>query len=803
MTLYITEKHSQVAPLKKALGNQKDIQVTNLVGHIVQLLKPDEYDNGPGKAWASAYKNNKFPFCPDKWVKKMTPDKKDVFNKVKKLIKESDEIILAPDPDNEGVTLAMELVEMTGGLDKVKGMINMSKLDHSSLTKEIKIINKIPYERMYQAGLARSYIDWLTGMNLTSLATVIVGNAFPSDQQPIHFGGVKSPTIRMVVERDLQFESFDNIPFWQIKGIGKCNGKEFPIEVKLEGNTKFDTEKRAQDILNNLISKKTIVNKYSESNKKTQPPAPYSLTQLQVKANSKYKYKADEVLTKMAQPLYESGFQSYPRTDCNFYAEGSYEEVSSTLDAVAIYHSDLKEVINNIKPPFLKRPIFDDSKVSAHTALSPTSTPPKNISTPLDRIYKMVAERYVIQFLNDYEYLNIKGSSLINIDNEEIEIAFSENVTTNIGWKIIGSKEEEEDEDSQERSIPKLSKNDELEIISLDLKKGETKPKPRFKDGSLLTAMENISKIFDDEEVKKFLKGKGIGTVATRANILQELIKGGYFTRDKKGNLISTEKSRKYIDIIPKNMTSPVLRANMEASLTDILDGKAEVEGIVTSTMSSIKEFKKELEDIAIQRKIPASRAANFKEIEEKCPKCSANLKEGDKAFRCSKTGKWDAAKKKWTGECDFQVLKNVKPLGITLDKNALNKLLSNNNIENEKGSLKLDLKNPPFFLNLEYKQNLKPKETLKIECPLCQGAIIKTDKQFRCSNTGKWDAKKKKWDGKCDFIIWREMKKQNVFIEEEHLSKIFAGDKVEINNNSIYLDKKGSPYFIKIDFKK
>jgi DNA topoisomerase-3 len=592
MTLYITEKPSQVQALDLALKANKieDYKIVSLAGHLLSLF--DFKDYGVEGKWNELIELKQVPFFPKNFEKKVKPDSKfmrngkevtysyrDKIDEIKPILISANKIILATDPDNEGVVLALEILEKFNVAKNICGMINMSKLDLSSLKREVLITNRIGWINMFEAGEARAEYDWTFGMNTTIAATVKFGNG-----NLLNLGGVKLPTLRMVVDRDKEFEIFKEIPYFTI--LAKARFEEGVFLVKIQaGDERFSSENLAKDLLNKLRKNdfKMSVIEFTEVAKTTAPGKPYSLTDLQSVANKRYKLTASQTL-ELAQKLYQDiKIQSYPRTDSNYYAEGEFELAQDTLKALSSIDS-FKSVIDSIDMGNLvKRKIFDDSKIEAHTALSPLASITAEAFLKLGdverKIFLLVAERYIIQFMQDYKYLEIKGKA----SDDEILITFGENLALEKGFKSFANDGEYEEEESEtaQRTIPSLQKGDIIEILedSIEIKQGFTKPRPRFKEASLLQAMEKVHRFFEDKEVKEHLGDGGIGTPATRAKILEELktAKSGdtpYLELNQKGELVSTEKARFLMSILPDEVTSPLMRAKMERQLKEIIKGE-------------------------------------------------------------------------------------------------------------------------------------------------------------------------------------------------------------------------------------
>lgn len=720
MTLYITEKPSQISALKDALsknGMYKDVEIVALAGHIMKLYDFEDYDKTLTGSWTNLVLDQKVPFFPGALKKMVKPkssfvsngktissDYKKKFADVKEKISKASKIILATDPDNEGATLGLEVIEACNALNKVSGMINMSKLDIASLSQEVKVTNKLPYMKMYECGDSRAYFDQMFGINTSIIATVALGNG-----KTLQIGGVKLPTIRMVVERDLTFEQHKEIPYWTIKAKAKYDNQSFDIDIYLDDTEKFDTELEALNIKEKVCAiLKGKINGFTSQDKTEAPPKPYSLTDLQSESNKRYKLSADDTL-KTAQKLYaDFKIQSYPRTDCNYYANGEYDSVSTILSNLSSINKFKKfiDAIDNISKP-IKRKIFDDSKIEAHTALAPTQEAStdkyQELSDKDSKIFDLVAMRYIIQFLEDYKYLDISGKGVIE---NNIYFKFGENVTQSLGWKIST------DFTPVQRTIPTMKGNDIVEIDknSITITKGTSKPKPRFTEATLLKAMEKVHRFFDDEKVKKELGDNGIGTPATRAEILKQLRTSRkndepYFNVDKSGKITSTLKARDLINILPEHISSPILRANMEAKLKEIIRGNLSKEAYFLEVQKIVKEINQTIITIG---SIPTQKQQKpeKKETDLLCPLCQNQIVDAGVVYKCS-TQEYSNGK---TTGCKFNIFKSSKPLGKEISLEDLSKLLNNEVLHGKNGDVKLDLKNK-YFTSVEWNKS-SPQES-------------------------------------------------------------------------------------------
>ena len=721
--LYITEKPSQIAPLKAALKKanlDNNISIVALAGHILRLYNFQEYDKSMDDQWYNLVINNKIPFFPKEIKKrvkvkssfmmknkKITSDYQKKFKDVQEQINRADKIILAPDPDNEGATLAMEVIQKANALNKVIGMINMSKLDITSLTREVKITNKLNYNAMFAAGEARAYYDQVFGFNATIAATIFLGKG-----QLLQIGGVKLPTIKMVVMRDEEIDKHTESFYYTIKAIGVKDNIEFPINIYTKDNKekKYDNYKQAQDIFNQIShdgKSQGTITLFTEKEKLSAPPKPYSLTDLQAISNKKLKLKAKDTLL-IAQKLYiDYKIQSYPRTDSNYYSEGEYQNAPSTLQILSKIEEYNKyiQTINLSNLP--KRKIFNDNKIDAHTALSPTQEITNEkyaiLSDNEVGIFNLVVTRYIIQFMKDYKSLELKAQGLIK---DDILFDFSESVTLDIGYKIT------ENFKPTKRTIPSFQNNDPIQIKNIEIVKTKTKPKPRFTEASLLQAMEKIYRFFDDEEIKKQLGEKGIGTPATRASILEDLKtarKGQepYLKLDK-NKLISTNKARELIKTLPNKISSPILRANMENSLKQIEKGNIEKEAYLRQVKIQVTKIIEEIKSVGQLPEEPKPKQEDLK-TELKCPLCSNPLVYNDIVFKCS-SAKYQNGKA--TG-CKFTIFRHQKLLKVRLDEKHIKRLLEGDMLTAPNGNkISLDLKSK-YFTKIDFAQQKTPKDTL------------------------------------------------------------------------------------------
>ena len=627
----IAEKPSQIKALRAVLPKGKHIKIISLAGHIMGLHNIEDYDKKlKDKTWFNMVKDKNLPYLPKEFKSKVKEkpttgkfrtDYPEMFLSVKRATTECDVVISVADPDNEGCSLFYQPVNAAGNADKVLGQINMSKLDFFSLSEEVKIIDEIPYYTMAQSGMARSEYDWTYGINNTILASVLLGGG-----QTYHVGGVKSPVIRMVVDRMEHIKTFKPVKYWQFHGtakhknsdtefnyivkvkqdnkeilstqttiekwekelesidkdneenkdkIGEIYGELGKLRWKLNELTK-EFESAERDIYSSKMRKKVEaaitagmtckVTKFEQKNNLTQnPPLAYSLTDLQAEAGNLHNFTPAKTLA-VAQKLYESQWQSYPRTDNRYYASGEMANIKKIVPNLL----GLSTFANvNIPTPFkVKTGVFNSAKVTAHTGLAPTvkAMTDKTLSGENKTIFEMVATRYLIQFMEKFEYYKVEMDADIDA---EVYLTTFQNIQTKKGWReLYNPKNMYGFTFTEKQTLPNMQSGDEIEILTIEKDSLATKPKPMFSEFSLLKAMENISRIYPELEGLE----KGIGTPATRASILDALFKSKYLI--KKGKIIvASDKAITLTGLLPDEMTNPKLRADMESKLMEIVDG--------------------------------------------------------------------------------------------------------------------------------------------------------------------------------------------------------------------------------------
>ncbi|MBS5884962.1 DNA topoisomerase III [Clostridium sp.] len=585
--------------------------ITWALGHLVGLQDPEGYDE-KYKTWSM----ETLPMLP-KYMK-LTVLKKTSkqFYEVKKLLNRNDieEIVIATDAGREGELVARWIIEKAGVKKPIKRLWISSQTDKAILDGFKNLKPGSHYENLYKAAVCRAEADWIVGLNATRALTC-------KYNAQLSAGRVQSPTLAMIVDREDEIKNFKPKDFYTISA--KANGISFQW-VNKDNNLRIFNEEAANKILNNLKGHDAKITSITETPKKKFSPALYDLTELQRDANKIWGYSAKQTLSIM-QRLYENHkILTYPRTDSRYISTDVVSTIPERLKAISIGEyrmasSDILKGKINVSKSFV-----DNSKVSDHHAIIPTEQKPNlsNLSSEERHIYDLVVKRFLSVLMPPFEYIqtNIKAEI-----NKEIFIAKGQ-VIKSKGWKALYDKEiiddNSKEDDLKDQVLPKLNNGDILKINSVDLNKGQTKPPARFNEGTLLSAMENPQKYIsvDKDSAKTLNETGGLGTVATRADIIEKLFNS--FVIEKKGKeIIPTSKGRQLIDLVPKELKSPLLTAKWEKKLDGISKGKED-------SNLFIKEMRNYAVALIESIKGTDSKFIHDNKTGKKCPNCGKYLLE-------------------------------------------------------------------------------------------------------------------------------------------------------------------------------
>lgn len=579
--------------------------VTWALGHLVGLQDPEEYDN-KYKSWSM----DTLPMLPEKMKLTVLRKTSKQYNEVKKQLLRTDvnEIIIATDAGREGELVARWIIEKSGVRKPIKRLWISSQTDKAIKDGFKNLRDGKEYINLYKAAVCRSEADWLVGLNTTRALTCKYNAQLAA-------GRVQSPTLAMIVNREEEIKNFKPVDYYNI------NAKAFGFNlnwVNDKGNSSIFDEDSATAIINKIKGSDGEVVEVNKSNKKKFSSALYDLTELQRDANKIWGYSAKQTLNIM-QRLYENHkMLTYPRTDSRYITSDIVATIPDRLKAIGIgeyrVYTDklLKEGVKANKS------FVDNNKVSDHHAIIPTEERgnTSNLSTEERHIYDLVVKRFLSVMLPPYEYeqTNLKVSI-----NNEIFVAKG-NVTKNKGWKKLYEKDSLEEENNQE--LPILNRGDKVKISEFKLIKKQTTPPARFNEATLLSAMENPQQYVSvsKEAAKTLGETGGLGTVATRADIIEKLFNS--FVIEKKGKeLVPTSKGKQLIELVPEDLKSPLLTAKWEKQLDDIAKGNANPDKFVD-------EMKKYAIKLVEDVKSGSSKFHHDNQTGKKCPDCGKYLLE-------------------------------------------------------------------------------------------------------------------------------------------------------------------------------
>ena len=542
--------------------------VTWAVGHLVTLAEPDEMDEKL-KKWTFST----LPILPDTIPLKVISSTKTQFTKVKKLIndKDTDSLICAPDAGREGELIFRYIYEKAGCTKPFQRLWISSMTDEAIREGFREIRPGGDYDGLYESARCRSRADWLVGMN-ASRAFTLRYNALLS------VGRVQTPTLAILVKRRKEIENFRPEGYCTVTAdFGDYKGTWF--SEKLDPDTHVKTREEAEAIAAAVKDKTGTVTQAETTRKKELPPQLYDLTSLQRDANRMLGFTADKTL-KTAQSLYETHKAlTYPRTDSRYLPPDMIPRVVQTMKLLPEkYQAFVAGALPEGKLPVSKRTI-DASKVTDHHAILPTAKRADLSKMTEDErnLYDMVARRMLAAFYPACEYDATKIITTVG------EHTFRTNgrVTVINGWHDVpalekppkAKKKAKTEEEETEGPLPSLQEGDSRTVKDTRIREDQTKPPAPHTDASLLAAMEMAGKDLEDEELVRLMKGSGIGTPATRAAIIERLIKVGYAARKGK-TLNATDKGVMLIEVMPPEIASPETTGRWELALHEITDGK-------------------------------------------------------------------------------------------------------------------------------------------------------------------------------------------------------------------------------------
>lgn len=756
----IAEKPSVGKSIAKVLGANESrtegpngymegngIKVTWAFGHLITLKKPEEVGFGAGE----------LPMFPDTWDTKEIGKKNKTTKKVEKdpivakqlrtigtLFNGASEIIVATDAGREGELIFRYIYEHLGCTTPFKRLWISSLTDVAIRKGFDELKPGSAYDALSEAAHARSEADWLLGFNASKALRLSTGA-----REFLSLGRVQTPVLAMICERHDQFTNFVPEPYWVIViTAAKENGS-----FNAFSETRYTSEEEAGSALD--ATRKSGHVQVLEVEKKrtsTKPPLLYDLTALQRAANSTYSMTADQTL-KAAQKLYEAKLLSYPRTSSRYIPKDVFSTIPSLIEKFENY-GGLGRHAANLRGKKLCTKSVDDSKITDHHALLPTGYVPKDLTGEEQKIFDLVCARMLEAFGEDSiaDVTNVRLSTVNS--GEKVLYKAHGSVPVYAGWKAVsgGDRTEEKKKDDEEDAsaeIPSLDKGENLTVTKSEQQRKETKPKPLYTDGTLLGEMETCGKNIEDEQLRESMKDVGLGTPATRAEVIEKLIKQTYIRREGK-------------KLIPEQLGIQIWQMTKGMKIADVkTTGEWERDlGLVERGRYRKGDFDRKIKDFT--REVISDIQANAKPIDASmtrltefvCPKCGKKLLKGKKGYYC---------------ECKFVIWYEV--CGKKLSDKAVRELVTNGKTSLIKGFKSKTGKTFDAMITLdrekwEMKFEFEKKDTAgmqKLEgrkCPDCGKELTDNGFTLKCG---------------CGFTMWKKICEKK--LTEENIDRLLAGE--------------------------
>ena len=609
MVVCIAEKPSVAKDIARIIGATSShdgymegngFQVTWTFGHLCTLKEPHDY-TPMWKSWSLT----SLPMIPERFGIKLIDDAgiKKQFAVIERLMQQAERIVNCGDAGQEGELIQRWVMQKAGAKCPVSRLWISSMTDEAIREGFQNLKDQADYQPLYMAGLSRSIGDWLLGMNATRLYTLKYGQ----NRLVLSIGRVQTPTLALIVNRQKEIDNFKPEPYWVLATV-------YRDTTFTATKGKFTKKEEGEEAFKTIEGKPFTVTKVEKKDGKEQPPQLYDLTSLQVDCNRKFGFSAEMTLN-LIQALYERKYTTYPRVDTQYLSDDIYPKCPQTLNGlyqtrfggVAPYAALIKPIGG--KPLKKTKRVFDTSKVTDHHAIIPTGVIPQNLSDAEQKVFDLVARRFIAVFLPDCKYAQttVLGEvRSVATESQQTEQAVEFKVTGRTildpGWRTVYAKDPKTDDDAesplslegageaQERTLPAFEKG-ESGPHQPTLTEKMTTPPPYYNEASLLRAMETAGKFVEDETLRAAMKENGIGRPSSRASIIETLFKRHYIRRDKK-RLVATPTGIELIDLIREELLK-------SCELTGIWEKKLrDIEHQQYDAAQFIQELKQQVTDI-------------------------------------------------------------------------------------------------------------------------------------------------------------------------------------------------------------
>lgn len=786
MRLIITEKPSVARDIARSLGVQgrrdgyiegNGFRISWCVGHMFELQDPAHY-NPTWKRWAM----DTLPMLPDEFALRLRDGMGDHWKVLDRLFSADDvtEVVNACDAGREGELIFRYVYQMAGSTLPVLRLWVSSLTDQAiqEAWKQLRPASR--YDNLADAARCRSEADWLVGLNITRAMTCLARSG--GGDQLLSVGRVQTPTLAMIVNRDAEIASFVPEDFWQIKAkfaatvgdtVARWTATWFRKPTAADNSKKtqpgeapvaerLSTEADARALAAAAQGQVGTLGTADRKRRVEKPPLLYDLTTLQRRANQRYGFSAQYTL-QLAQDLYEKHkLISYPRTDAQHITPDQVPQLPHIVDALAnvpVYQPFCQQISS--KPIRPGKRVVDASEVGDHHAILPTGRVPSSAGLDLDqkRLFDLVARRFLAALSDDalFDVTTLivdvapkPGAPLPDGVTAPLKFRARGKICTQEGWRAVDPPGK-----SKEIELPLVQQGQPATAERVTPKKGETRPPRHYSDASLLRAMETAGRELDDAELKRAMRGAGLGTPATRAAIIQTLLKREYIARNKR-EIRATDRGSALIKAMPiEQLTSAELTGRWEARLSDMAEGKDARAAFMADVRSTLGDM---VDAVRVASPPPAERILSDAPVLGECPICKEPVRERRSVYACDR-GR----------ACDFVVFKTMSKRNIS--KTTVKQLLTDGqskplkNFKSKKGktfsaSLALDENKkvvfvfdntpprkaaPPKPAAAQPQARPQPQTPVGMTCPQCgQGQLIAGRSAWGCN----------RWRAGCRFVL-------------------------------------------------
>ena len=634
--------------------------VTWAFGHLVRYAEPHEY----GQAWSGRWNLEDLPMVPDTWLMKVQAESAQQFHIVSKLLNRAERIICATDAGREGEHI-FRLIHQRVGCKAPVQRLWVSSLTQEALKQGFQNLRPgSEFDRLGEAAQARAKADWLVGFNLTRAYSA-------RHRVKCSVGRVQTPTLALVVERDGQIESFKASHYYEVvahlaPGFDAVHVRQGEPDDKgrVPWVRRIEERAEAEETAAAAAGRAGEVQDVDIRTVRRRPPALFDLTALQREANERFGWTAAQTL-EAAQALYEAKVITYPRTECRYLPEDMRPQLAGLLEALP--HPHAARALDHLRRgrgQVPDRNYIDSTKLTDHHAIIPTTEPipsSTSLDAKLGRLYALIVSRFLAIFFPDEVIeetslrLEIGGHAFLALGRRQAQE----------GWRAAQPARADADGDGNDGvQLPALRPRQSVEVRGVEVVKRKSAPPKRHTDATLLAAMQNAGRTVQDQEHAEVLRDVGgLGTPATRAGIIEVLVRRGYVVRKGKA-LVSTEKGRALVEVVSAPLKSAELTAQWEGELREIEAGKGTAAGFLSGITSLVRELLQEMEGASTN--VPGRSSGHARAIGP-CPSCGQGVEDRGKAFGCSA---W-----RETG-CGFTVWKvmSSKKLGVAQVKSLLKK---------------------------------------------------------------------------------------------------------------------------------